>query len=62
MNKMNISCDSKIWCNRFPSIKYKIRKIINKLSIKEIVNLISQNNSVPKKKIYNFCLKLKNEG
>ena len=43
------------------SDKNNIRKMIKKLSIKEIVNLISQNNSVPKKKIYNFCLKLKNE-
>ena len=43
------------------SDKSNIRKMIKKLSIKEIVNLISQNNSVSKKKIYNFCLKLKNE-
>ena len=43
------------------SDKNNIRKMIKKLSIKEIVNLISQNNSVSKKKIYNFCLKLKNE-
>ena len=43
------------------SDKNNIRKMIKKLSIKEIVNLISQNNSVPKKKIYNFCLKIKNE-
>ena len=35
--------------------------MIKKLSIKEIVNLISQNNGVAKKKIYDFCLKLKNE-
>ena len=43
------------------SDKNNIRKMIKKLSIKEIVNLISQNNGVPKKKIYNFCLKIKNE-
>ena len=41
--------------------KRNIKKMIKKLSIKEIVNLISQNSSVPKKKIYNFCLKIKNE-
>ncbi len=35
--------------------------MIKKLSIKEIVNLISLNNAVPKKKIYDFCLKIKNE-
>jgi len=43
------------------SDKRNIKKMIKKLSIKEIVNLISQNSSVPKKKIYNFCLKIKNE-
>ena len=43
------------------SDKYNIKKMIKKLSIKEIVNLISQNSSVPKKKIYNYCLKIKNE-
>ena len=43
------------------SDKRNINKMIKKLSIKEIVNLISQNSSVPKKKIYNFCLKIKNE-
>ena len=43
------------------SDKSNIRGMINKLSIKEIVNLISQNSGIPKKKIYNFCLKIKNE-
>ena len=43
------------------SDKNVIKKMIKKLSIKEIVNLISQNNSIPKKKIYDFCLKIKNE-
>ena len=43
------------------SDKNNIRKMIKKLSIKEIVNLISQNNSIPKKRIYDFCLKIKNE-
>ena len=43
------------------SDKSNIKKMIKKLSIKEIVNLISQNSNVPKKKIYNFCLKIKNE-
>ena len=35
--------------------------MIDKLSVKEIVNLISQNNNVSKKDIYNYCLLLKNE-
>ena len=43
------------------SDKNNIKGMINKLSIKEIVNVISQNSRVPKKKIYNFCLKIKNE-
>ena len=35
--------------------------MIKKLSIKDITDLISQNSDVPKKEIYNYCLKLKNE-
>ena len=41
------------------SDKKNIHKMINKLSIKEIVNLISQNNKISKKQIYNYCLKIK---
>ena len=43
------------------SDKKNIQKMIKKLSIKDITDLISQNNNVPKKEIYNYCLKLKNE-
>ena len=43
------------------SDKRNIEKMINKLSIKEITDLISQNSKVPKRKIYNYCLELKNE-
>ena len=43
------------------SDKKNIQKIINKLSIKDITDLISQNTNVSKKEIYNYCLKLKNE-
>jgi 16S rRNA (cytidine1402-2'-O)-methyltransferase len=43
------------------SEKKNIRKMIKKLSIKDITDLISQNSNVPKKEIYNYCLKLKNE-
>ena len=43
------------------SDKKSIEKMIKKLSIKDITDLISQNNNVPKKEIYNYCLKLKNE-
>ncbi len=38
-----------------------IKEMINKLSIKEITKIIYQNNKVPKKIIYDYCLKLKNE-
>jgi 16S rRNA (cytidine1402-2'-O)-methyltransferase len=43
------------------SVKINIKKMINKLSIKEITNIINQNNKISKKEIYNYCLKLKNE-
>ena len=43
------------------SDKRNINQMINKLSIKEIVNFISSNNQISKKEIYNYCLSLKNE-
>ena len=43
------------------SDKNIINKIIKKFSIKEIIDIISHNGSISKKKIYNYCLKLKNE-
>ena len=39
----------------------KINKMINKLTIKEITDIICQNSKVSKKQVYNYCLKLKNE-
>ena len=38
-----------------------IKRFINKLSVKDITDLISQKGEVKKKDIYNYCLKLKNE-
>ena len=38
-----------------------IKKMINKLTIKEITEIISQNRDISKKEIYNYCLKIKNE-
>ena len=38
-----------------------IKKMINKLSTKEITDIISQSSNVSKKQIYNYCLELKNE-
>ena len=43
------------------SDKEMIKRFINKLSVKDITDLISQNSEVKKKEIYNYCLKLKNE-
>ena len=43
------------------SDKRNIKTMINKLSIREITDLISQNSKVTKKEIYEYCLKLKNE-
>ncbi len=43
------------------SDKKNNQKMIKKLTIKNITDLISQNSNIPKKKIYNYCLKLKNE-
>ena len=42
-------------------IKKKIKKLIKKSSIKDIINAISKNKKISKKEIYDFCLKLKNE-
>ena len=43
------------------SDKNIIKKMINKLSIKEIISIICKNGDFSKKEIYNYCLKLKNE-
>jgi 16S rRNA (cytidine1402-2'-O)-methyltransferase len=43
------------------SDKKNIQKMIKKISIKDITEIISQNKNIPKKEIYNYCLKLKNE-
>ena len=38
-----------------------IKKMINKLSTKEITDILSKSTKVSKKEIYNYCLELKNE-
>ena len=43
------------------SDKVNIQRLIKKISIKDITDLISQNTNVSKKLIYNYCLKIKNE-
>ena len=39
--------------------KKNIKKMIQNLSIKDIVNLITKEKQIPKKEIYNYCLSLK---
>ena len=43
------------------SDKKIITGLIDKLSIKEIVKIISENKKISKKEIYNYCIKLKND-
>lgn len=43
------------------SDKIIINKMIKKFSVKEIINFICADKSIPKKEVYNYCLKLKNE-
>ncbi len=43
------------------SDKRIIKRMINRLSIKEIINLITENNKISKKIIYDYCIGLKNE-
>ena len=41
--------------------KLIIRKLMKKLSIKDVVTEIKKNKDVPKKEIYKYCLQIKNE-
>ena len=50
-----------IYKNLDESDKKNIKKMIKTLSIKDITDLLSQNKSISKKEIYNYCLKLKND-
>ena len=43
------------------SDKNIINTMINRLSTKEITDILSQTSNVSKKEIYNYCLELKNE-
>ena len=40
-------------------IKKEITQLLKKNSLRDVVNLISLRNELPKKKIYNLCLELK---
>ena len=52
---------NKVSNNLNESDKIKIKKLIKKLSIKEIVDLFKDERKISKKKIYNYCLNIKNE-
>ena len=43
------------------SDKRNIKKMINKLSVKEIISIINKDRKIPKKIIYNYCIEIKNE-
>jgi len=53
--------EKKIYKNLNESDKKNIKKMIKTLSIKDIIDLLSQNKNISKKEVYNYCLKLKNE-
>jgi len=42
------------------SVKMEIKKMLKKYSHKDVVEFISKKDNLPKKMIYNYCLKLKN--
>ena len=41
------------------SVKIEIKKMLKKYSHKDVVEFISKKEDLPKKMIYNFCLKLR---
>ena len=53
--------DKKILQILSESDKRIINNMINKLSIKEISSIINENNKIPKKVIYDYCIMVKNE-
>ena len=53
--------DKKISEKLTESDKSIIKKMINKLSTREITGILSQSTNVPKKEIYKYCLELKND-
>tara|TARA_B100001250_G_scaffold79469_1_gene65241 strand:- start:2231 stop:3094 length:864 start_codon:yes stop_codon:yes gene_type:complete len=54
--------NSKIFSQKLSeSDKLLIKKMINKISTKEITEIISLYKNISKKEIYSYCLKLKNE-
>tara|TARA_B100000700_G_scaffold173710_1_gene191929 strand:+ start:3241 stop:4083 length:843 start_codon:yes stop_codon:yes gene_type:complete len=42
-------------------LKSEIKKYLKRYSLKDVVKLVSEKNSLPKKKIYDLCLKIKKQ-
>ena len=57
----SVSSKTPVLINNDPSIVNKIKKYLAKYSLKDTVNLILETEKVNKKKVYDLCLKLKNE-
>ena len=43
------------------SVKNKVKKLINKFSIKDILEILDNENKISKSELYKYCLELKNE-
>ena len=43
----------------YESVKIEIKRMLKKYSHKDVVDLIAKKENLPKKIIYNYCLKLK---
>ena len=62
LGMINTSGDLIGWTDsNMPQLTSHFKEMINKLSIKEITKIIQQKNSVSKKKIYKYCIDIKNE-
>ena len=40
-------------------LRLEIKKYLRRYSLRDVVNLVSEKNKLPKKKVYNLCLKIK---
>ena len=58
LSEKNKEKDVKIEINE--SVKLEIKKMLKKYSHKDVVEFISKKENLPKKMVYNFCLKFKN--
>ena len=56
LGKMNIKKDYDV---DKKTLKLEIKKYLQRYSLRDVVNLISEKYKLPKKDIYNLCLKIK---